>query len=1062
MKYLSTAGCLWTLHDEFKTGSEPTSTSLSHPLPPALSKMTSLLFILLLRAAQVLCADEDHPSFHAKIHGIHGAHAQAAQSQRLQDLVALASSSSNLPSASTLSSSNAIVSNSASVALSSASASISSTPFAAAAAVSFQIYTNDLLPTNPGPPPACASALTASVACNKTIQLLGSNPFYDGPSLAAMCTTGCTSSLNAYRTNVVTACGNYKIPGPNNVSYAPTLAVDTISGPYAVQCRQDPTTGKFCNQVLSSFGPTPAQGILGYPSNELCTPCMLGTMNATLSNPLTFYPDFYAVLQSALKTCGSAFTQYNVTKPPTSTALFNPGPSTIPVGANDTVSATCALTGRTVKTTGSNSTCAQIASQFSVGWYDILVNNPSIQTANCTGMGSGTSLCLPQACTTYTPTANQTCEDIVTAANAILAPTKQRITVTQLVSFNPSLETGCIHVARQYGLSLCISPHGGFPDVGAIDNGAPNPVPTPTAIVPPPGQTPPGTTSNCGGWYFDFCTKVALNNSVTLQDFVTLNPELNSDCTNLWANYWYCVAAFPPLNAGGPTTTIPAGTGVFSMGTVSLPSATPEAPFAFPTGYLPAPPNLANGSIETGCDWYYTVAAGDNCTGVQTTYDLSLPWPYNISTPDFTFWNFDPLAPCPTLKAGTAICVLVTNATAAIPPRPKNAATGSAPSGCLRWHTIVTGDGCAKLETDFALTQAQLFALNPELAPSCTNLALDEASSHICRTGRRLIVVVGILCSSSSRYGSSYWPPADLNPGSWSNCTSYYTVQSGDNCNLIDSKFNISFNDLLQWNPEVSKTCNNLNLASYCVGIAGGCQGLYTVVSGDSCSVIEKKTGLSDAQLRALNPWIDAACTLQIGQNLCIKNSNVTVPPPTSGPPADLNPGSWINCTTYYDVQSGDNCNVIEAKFNISFSDILHWNPEVSKTCNNLNLASYCVGVTGGCQGLYTVVSGDSCSVIEQKTSLSDAQLRALNPWIDTACTLQIGQNLCIKNSNVTVPPTGPPANLNPGSWTNCTTYYNVQSGDNCNSIETKFKIGFSDILRWNPRSYHDMQQCAS
>jgi hypothetical protein len=32
---------------------------------------------------------------------------------------------------------------------------------------------------------------------------------------------------------------------------------------------------------------------------------MLGTMNATLSNPLTFYPDFYAVLQSALKICGS-------------------------------------------------------------------------------------------------------------------------------------------------------------------------------------------------------------------------------------------------------------------------------------------------------------------------------------------------------------------------------------------------------------------------------------------------------------------------------------------------------------------------------------------------------------------------------------------------------------------------------------------------------------------------------------------------------------------------------------------------------------------------------------
>ncbi|KAJ6587482.1 hypothetical protein DFH09DRAFT_1359200 [Mycena vulgaris] len=982
--------------------------------------MKSLLFILVLRTTQLLCRAED--SFHRKIHGIHGAHDQAAQAQRLQDLAALASNSAStfLPSASA----------SVSAASSSATAGVSTTPFASAA-VSFQIYTNALLPTSPAPPAACASALTASVACNKTIQLLGSNPFYDGPSLAAMCSPSCTSSLNAYRANVVTACGKYQLPGPNNVSYAPTLAVDTISGPYAVQCRQDPTTSKFCNQVLSSFGPTPAQGILGYPSNELCTPCMLGTMNATLSNPLTFYPDFYAVLQSALKTCGSAFTQYNVTKPPTDTVLFSPGPSTVPVGANETVSSTCALTGRTVKLTA-KSTCAQIASQFSVGWYDILVNNPSIQTANCTaGMASGTSLCLPQTCTTYTPTANQTCKDIVTAANVILEPSKQRITVTQLVSFNPSLEEGCIHVARQYGLSLCISPHGGFPNVGAVDNGAPKPVPTPTAIVAPPGQTPPGTTSNCGGWYFvekgDFCTKVALNNSVTLGDFVTLNPELNSECTNLWAGYWYCVAAFPPLNAGGPTTTIPNGVGVFTAITVSLPSATPEAPFQFPTGYLPAPPNLASGSIETGCDWYYNVTAGDNCTGVETTYE--------IPTTNFTAWNFDPVAPCPNLTPGTAVCVLVLNATATLPPRPKNAAAGSAPSGCARWHTIVTGDGCAKLETDFGLTQAQLFALNPELAPACTNLALGDA--YCVRAIPTALPPSG--------------PPADLNPGSWANCTSYYTVISGDNCNVIDSKSNISFSDFLHWNPEVSKTCNNLNLASYCVGVSGGCQSIYTVVSQDSCSVIETKTGVSDAQLRALNPWIDTACTLQVGQNLCIKNSNVTVPPPPTGPPTNLNPGSWSNCTTYYNVQSGDNCNVIDSKFSISFSDFIHWNPEVSKTCNNLNLASYCVAAPSGCQALYTVVSGDSCSVIEKKTALSDAQLRALNPWIDTACTLQIGQNLCTKNTNVAPPPPGPPANLNPGSWSNCTTYYNVQSGDNCNIIEAKFKIGFSDILRWNP-----------
>jgi hypothetical protein len=169
-------------------------------------------------------------------------------------------------------------------------------------------------------------------------KIFRSNPFYDGPSLAAMCTSSCTTSLSTYRANVVSACGTYQIPGPNDVAYArqfsdPKLQMQLLNFTYSdigrrlnfrPICGAVPdgsvrlssvlgarplilrsTTNEFCNEVLSTFGPTPAQGLLGYPTNELCTPCMLGTMNATLSNPLTFYPDFYAVLQSALKICGS-------------------------------------------------------------------------------------------------------------------------------------------------------------------------------------------------------------------------------------------------------------------------------------------------------------------------------------------------------------------------------------------------------------------------------------------------------------------------------------------------------------------------------------------------------------------------------------------------------------------------------------------------------------------------------------------------------------------------------------------------------------------------------------
>ncbi|KAJ7058369.1 hypothetical protein C8F01DRAFT_936884, partial [Mycena amicta] len=109
------------------------------------------------------------------------------------------------------------------------------------------------------------------------------------------------------------------------------------------------------------------------------------------------------------------------------------------------------------------------------------------------------------------------------------------------------------------------------------------------------------------------------------------------------------------------------------------------------------------------------------------------------------------------------------------------------------------------------------------------------------------------------------------------------------------------------------------------------CASTYTVVSGDTCAVIEAKEGISDSQLHALNPSINSACTnLQIGQVLCLGSGGGTAPP------------------------------------------------------------------SGGCGNTYTVVSGDTCAVIESKTGISDSTLHSLNPTINSACSnLQIGQVLC-------------------------------------------------------------------
>jgi hypothetical protein len=89
-------------------------------------------------------------------------------------------------------------------------------------------------------------------------------------------------------------------------------------------------------------------------------------------------------------------------------------------------------------------------------------------------------------------------------------------------------------------------------------------------------------------------------------------------------------------------------------------------------------------------------------------------------------------------------------------------------------------------------------------------------------------------------------------------------------------------------NPSRGLTVADALFQSYCVGAPGGCADIYTIVSGDNCSGIETKFGITAAQLQSLNPWLDANCgtsmtcidlradpdphriDLQVGQNLCV------------------------------------------------------------------------------------------------------------------------------------------------------------------------------------------------
>ena len=55
--------------------------------------------------------------------------------------------------------------------------------------------------------------------------------------------------------------------------------------------------------------------------------------------------------------------------------------------------------------------------------------------------------------------------------------------------------------------------------------------------------------------------------------------------------------------------------------------------------------------------------------------------------------------------------------------RPSNADPQSTPD-CAHWYTVVAGDGCASIESEFGLTSSQFLQMNPGVGSDCTTLQI--------------------------------------------------------------------------------------------------------------------------------------------------------------------------------------------------------------------------------------------------------------------------------------------------------------------------------------------------
>ncbi|RYP03040.1 hypothetical protein DL765_010618 [Monosporascus sp. GIB2] len=199
--------------------------------------------------------------------------------------------------------------------------------------------------------------------------------------------------------------------------------------------------------------------------------------------------------------------------------------------------------------------------------------------------------------------------------------------------------------------------------------------------------------------------------------------------------------------------------------------------------------------------------------------------------------------------------------------------------------------------------------------------------------------------------------PTPIHPGMVDNCDAFYLVKSGDGCSTIAEKHGITLKELVTWNPEIGDTCSGLwKDVNVCVSVIG-----HTTVPTEPDNGIE-------------------------------------IPKPTQ-------PGMVKNCDTFYKVKSGDSCGNIAKNSGINLDEFVEWNTGVrGNDCTGLLLDFHILRLGLG----HTPTPTDTGNGIETPSPIQDGMTKS------------------------------------------CKTFHFVTSGQSCATVASRYGISVADFVRWN------------
>ncbi|KAL2116055.1 hypothetical protein VTJ04DRAFT_10310 [Mycothermus thermophilus] len=375
------------------------------------------------------------------------------------------------------------------------------------------------------------------------------------------------------------------------------------------------------------------------------------------------------------------------------------------------------------------------------------------------------------------------------------------------------------------------------------------------------------------------------------------------------------------------------------------------------------------------------------------------------------------------------------------------------------------GDTCASIAEFWGITEAEFIAWNPSVGAGCSagvvpglEYCIEWIGPITTTTSSSSSTSTTTTTARTTSTTSTSAGPSPTQDGLISTCTKFHKVVSGDTCQKIVDKYGtFSLRDFYTWNPAVGTECSYLMLDYYvCVGIPG---------------------------TPTTRPTTSTSSTI------------TTTSVPTQS-------GITRDCTTFYQVVSGDTCQKIVDKYGtFTLSNFYSWNPAVGSDCSGLQPGVYvCVGVRGtpttrptstlpsptqtglvsNCRDFYKVVQGDTCQkIVDKYKTFTLNDFYKWNPAVGTSCTnLQVGVYVCVgipstptkpittstarttststrktsTSTRTTTTTSSAPSPTQPGIISTCNKYYKVKSGDTCDKIRAAHNNSFTlqQFYSWN------------